>query len=104
MKCDGNGQQLLSSNPLTSLFIAGNNGIRAFANIGLQNSITQTIGAKTVTCSINTNNVFAESNNGNNTATITFTVEQMQQGRFDTALDRAIEPIQSNLDGAALQT
>ncbi len=101
--CVYNNSQVFNSNPLTSLFIAGN-GIRAFANMGLDNETTQTVGAKTVTCTVNPGGVtFAESDSSNNSATVTFTVEQMAQGRFDTALDRSIEPIQSNLDVAQLQ-
>ncbi len=103
LRCQYGNNEVFSSNPLTSLFIAGN-GIRAFANMGLDNDVTQTIGAKTVTCTINPGAViFAESDASNNTSTITFTVEQMAQGRFDTALDRSIEPIQTNLDVAELQ-
>lgn len=102
LTCMGNGQQLFNSNPLTSLFIASNS-VRAFTDMGLANSITQTIGAKTVTCTINANSAFAESNNSNNTATVTFTVEQMSQGRFDIPMERALEPIQTNLDVAQLQ-
>ncbi len=105
VRCQYGSDEVFSSNPLTSLFIAGN-GIRAFANMGLDNETTQTIGAKTVTCTVNPGGVtFAEASSdlGNNTMTLTFTVEQMSQGRFDTALDRSIEPIQTNLDVAQLQ-
>jgi hypothetical protein len=86
------------------LFVAAN-GIRAFANMWLSNSVTQTVWAKTVTCTVNGNSAFAEASSdlANNTMTLTFTVEQMSQGRFDTALDRSLEPIQTNLDVASLQ-
>ena len=73
-------------------------------NLNLKNTLTQTQREVTIECSINKgwaqNNNFtsSETNTSNNSKEFSFWVDKLS--RFDSSMDRAIEPIKKNLDAA----
>lgn len=100
--CTANGNQVFNSQSLTT-FVVGANTFQSINNIFLSNTLTQTVGTKTVTCTINANTFFTDANSANNSTDVTFTVVVLEAGRFDSVLDRSIEPLQGNIDAAQLE-
>lgn len=69
-------------------------------NLALKDTLTQTPRTVEITCTVNTPNLldWTEANTNNNSSPFSFGVSKI--GRFDTSMDRAIDPIRNNLDAA----
>lgn len=93
-------QQVYISNPINFLSIAAGS-FQNITNISLDSRVTNSIGPKNISCTVNANNSVPENNTSNNTINFSFNVIAPEWGRFDTSLSTSIDPIQWNLEARA---
>ncbi len=93
-------QQVFNSSSITNMYIP----VWWFwqrSNLQLNPNLTQTIGTKNITCTINPWQAgIIDTDTQNNQSSITFGVFTPPTNRFDLTLGRAIESIEQNLDPA----